>query len=165
MSLNSQSQCYCGNNESFESCCKPLLEGKLLAKTAEQLMRSRYSAFCTESIDYLIDTLHPDFRSADDRSQLASSIASTQWLKLKVRQTWQGQASEQEGQVEFIAYFKQDQQLGQLHERSQFKKIGERWFYTEGEFLSPESELPPPKLGRNDPCWCGSGLKFKKCHG
>lgn len=27
---------------------------------------------------------------------------------------------------------------------------------------------PPPeakKLGRNDPCWCGSGKKFKKCHG
>jgi preprotein translocase subunit SecA len=22
-----------------------------------------------------------------------------------------------------------------------------------------------PKLGRNDPCYCGSGLKFKKCHG
>ena len=22
-----------------------------------------------------------------------------------------------------------------------------------------------PKLGRNDPCWCGSGKKFKKCHG
>lgn len=22
-----------------------------------------------------------------------------------------------------------------------------------------------PKVGRNDPCWCGSGLKFKKCHG
>ena len=22
-----------------------------------------------------------------------------------------------------------------------------------------------PKLGRNDPCWCGSGLKYKKCHG
>jgi preprotein translocase subunit SecA len=21
------------------------------------------------------------------------------------------------------------------------------------------------KLGRNDPCWCGSGKKFKKCHG
>jgi hypothetical protein len=21
------------------------------------------------------------------------------------------------------------------------------------------------KLGRNDPCWCGSGLKYKKCHG
>jgi len=22
-----------------------------------------------------------------------------------------------------------------------------------------------PKIGRNDPCWCGSGKKFKKCHG
>ena len=21
------------------------------------------------------------------------------------------------------------------------------------------------KLGRNDPCWCGSGKKFKRCHG
>jgi len=21
------------------------------------------------------------------------------------------------------------------------------------------------KIGRNDPCWCGSGKKFKKCHG
>jgi uncharacterized protein YecA (UPF0149 family) len=21
------------------------------------------------------------------------------------------------------------------------------------------------KVGRNDPCWCGSGIKFKKCHG
>jgi preprotein translocase subunit SecA len=21
------------------------------------------------------------------------------------------------------------------------------------------------KLGRNDPCWCGSGKKYKKCHG
>jgi uncharacterized protein YecA (UPF0149 family) len=21
------------------------------------------------------------------------------------------------------------------------------------------------KLGRNDPCWCGSGKKFKQCHG
>jgi preprotein translocase subunit SecA len=21
------------------------------------------------------------------------------------------------------------------------------------------------QIGRNDPCWCGSGRKFKKCHG
>ncbi|HEV2011890.1 MAG TPA: SEC-C metal-binding domain-containing protein, partial [Candidatus Limnocylindria bacterium] len=24
---------------------------------------------------------------------------------------------------------------------------------------------PSQKLGRNDPCWCGSGKKYKKCHG
>jgi preprotein translocase subunit SecA len=22
-----------------------------------------------------------------------------------------------------------------------------------------------PKIGRNEPCWCGSGKKYKKCHG
>lgn len=29
----------------------------------------------------------------------------------------------------------------------------------------PAAAAQHPKLGRNDPCWCGSGLKFKKCHG
>jgi len=24
---------------------------------------------------------------------------------------------------------------------------------------------PDQQIGRNDPCWCGSGKKFKKCHG
>jgi hypothetical protein len=24
---------------------------------------------------------------------------------------------------------------------------------------------PPAKIGRNEPCWCGSGRKFKLCHG
>ncbi len=27
---------------------------------------------------------------------------------------------------------------------------------------SDEEEIP--KLGRNDPCWCGSGKKYKRCH-
>jgi preprotein translocase subunit SecA len=40
---------------------------------------------------------------------------------------------------------------------------------------SEVEELPAPvetrrledreRIGRNDPCWCGSGKKFKKCHG
>ena len=36
------------------------------------------------------------------------------------------------------------------------------------EVRSPVSSASPaggPKLGRNDPCYCGSGLKYKKCHG
>ena len=33
---------------------------------------------------------------------------------------------------------------------------------------APKPQAPAssgPKLGRNDPCWCGSGKKFKRCHG
>jgi preprotein translocase subunit SecA len=29
---------------------------------------------------------------------------------------------------------------------------------------SGEKAFPSQKLGRNDPCWCGSGKKFKRCH-
>jgi uncharacterized protein YecA (UPF0149 family) len=30
---------------------------------------------------------------------------------------------------------------------------------------SPQPHRAPPKVGRNDPCPCGSGKKFKHCHG
>jgi preprotein translocase subunit SecA len=32
---------------------------------------------------------------------------------------------------------------------------------------APKKELPKEgdKIGRNEPCWCGSGRKFKQCHG
>jgi uncharacterized protein YecA (UPF0149 family) len=29
----------------------------------------------------------------------------------------------------------------------------------------PEASPAPAKVGRNDPCPCGSGKKYKKCHG
>lgn len=34
--------------------------------------------------------------------------------------------------------------------------------------VAPQKVAPPPEMkdiGRNDPCWCGSGKKYKKCHG
>jgi preprotein translocase subunit SecA len=33
--------------------------------------------------------------------------------------------------------------------------------------MSPQTVVvsEKDKIGRNDPCWCGSGKKFKKCHG
>jgi preprotein translocase subunit SecA len=43
---------------------------------------------------------------------------------------------------------------------------------TTGPDLRTNRDAPAPstrpaneKIGRNDPCWCGSGKKFKKCHG
>ena len=36
---------------------------------------------------------------------------------------------------------------------------------TTNEPAHRNTESSEPKLGRNDPCWCGSGKKFKKCHG
>jgi len=115
-------------------------------------MRSRYSAFCTGNVNYLIATRHSSQRAAADRQTLAQTIAETKWLSLRVLHA-------SESQVEFVAFYQSQGQLSQLHERSNFVSESGRWFYVDGV------HLPPIKLERNDPCWCGSGKKLKQCHG
>lgn len=160
--MTANNNCHCGSPLAFADCCALILSGQQQAQTAEQLMRSRYSAFCEHNIDYLIATHHPSKRQADDKQQLASSMQGCQWLSLKVVNTYNGGATDCDGEVEFIAHYTQQQKLASLHERSRFVKEQGQWFYVDGDlFTSPAAD----KLGRNDPCWCGSGKKFKKCHG
>ncbi len=122
-------------------------------------MRSRYAAFVKEDVEYLIATLHPSKRAAEDRDLLLSSFKDTQWLGLSILNQVDGQPQDQTGMVEFVARFLHSDQPGQLHECSRFTKQDGLWFYLEGA-------MPPRKLpARNEPCWCGSGKKFKKCHG
>ncbi len=142
----------------MQDCCGPYVLGQANAPTAETLMRSRYTAFALGQVDYLIATHHPTQRHPNERQQLVKSIKNTTWLGLRVLQTQQGQAEDRQGQVEFIAYY-QDPKSGQIHERSRFVKQRERWFYVDGD------QLPPVIPRRNDPCWCGSGKRYKGCHG
>lgn len=118
-------------------------------------MRSRYSAFVKKQGNYLIETRHPTKRSLDSLAQLQQTFANTQWTGLKVLSTEKGLAADNSGHVSFAASFVEQDNEDTLYERSLFKKEGDQWYYVEGDF----------NLGRNDPCWCGSGKKFKKCHG
>lgn len=136
-------------------------------------MRSRYTAFVLGDIDYLLVTHHPDYR-ANDRASLAQTIRTTQWVNLIILATQKGQRKDKTGSVEFVAVYSKRTsagitetapsgsptgELNQLHEKSQFVREGNRWFYTQGDLL------PPYQPKRNQPCWCGSGLRFKQCHG
>lgn len=125
-------------------------------------MRSRYSAFHLGKIDYLIATLHPSKRQITDRESLAQTLSTTTWIGLRILATDGGTADESDGWVEFVASFREGGVAKQLHERSRFIQEDGRWFYLDGEY---ENLLPVPKPGRNDPCWCGSEKKYKKCHG
>lgn len=149
--------CPCLTGEPYDSCCSPLHRQKEFAKTAEQLMRSRYSAFVLGITDYLINTLHHSKRKPDDHQQLQSTIKSTHWQGLSIISKSAGDEKDNIGEVEFVAFF-QEQTIQQLHENSRFIKEDERWYYLDGD------HLPPIKLKRNDPCFCGSGKKLKKCH-
>ncbi len=149
--------CPCLSNNPYNQCCEPFHSKKQKPQSAEQLMRSRYCAFVLKNIDYLIDTFYPSKRKADDKLQLQKTIEQTRWIGLKIINTNAGQPTDKTGEVEFVAFY-QEQTTQQLHEKSQFIKDNDQWFYFEGE------HLPPIKLGRNDQCFCGSGKKVKKCH-
>lgn len=153
-----QEICPCGSKKQYQYCCGKYLSGKATAETAEKLMRSRYAAFCQGNIDYLIATLDPDKRTTSDRQELTKSVNNTQWLGLTILNISKGNKNDSVGYVEFEAVYHTNE-LGQLHERSEFVKIDGKWFYVEGEIL------PGTIPKRNEPCWCGSGKKYKKCHG
>ena len=166
MSISAKSDCLCGSGFAYADCCRPYLIEAEVAPTAEALMRSRYTAYCLGNVNYLIATRHPSKRRFDDRINLIKSLKTTVWKSLTVVSLYRGRKQDTRGKVEFVAVYSQpasqlasQPELGQLHERSQFVKENGRWFYLDGELL------PPLVPKRNQPCWCGSGQKFKRCHG
>ena len=130
-------------------------------------MRSRYTAFTLGHIDYLLATQHPSTQAAGERASLQTSVNNTQWVNLTVISTQKGKAKDKIGIVEFTAAYRSHSllvasagnQVRQMHERSHFIKEKGQWLYTEGE------KLPLYQPKRSDLCWCGSGKKFKQCHG
>ena len=49
-------------------------------------------------------------------------------------------------------------------ERAEFEKLDGEWRFIDGHIFGPAPvKREEPKIGRNDPCPCGSGKKFKKC--
>jgi SEC-C motif-containing protein len=77
-------QCPCGNERSYKNCCGPIIEGKLSAQTAEELMRSRYTAFTLANGDYLMNSHHADTRNPKDQKSIEKWAKSVNWLKLEV---------------------------------------------------------------------------------
>ena len=160
--------CPCGSQKLYRQCCAPLHIDERPAATAEALMRSRFSAFYLaakgkpELCDYLLNTWHKSQYSdaAKALQDLKQSALHQQWHSLKIIETCAGQAGDKVGIVQFIAFFTPTADTGvqQLHERSNFCFEDGRWFYIDGSF---QADI---KLQRNEPCWCGSGKKMKKCH-
>lgn len=154
--------CPCGDGRSYGDCCGPFHRGSSSVTTAEELMRSRYSAFSLGLVGYLVETLSPERRHPGDRADLERSMGATEWTGLRILAIRAGGMGDDQGEVEFVAAYRQHGLPGKLHERSHFVRKGGRWFYDSGEV---EGLAPVSEPGRNMPCWCGSGKKYKKCHG
>ena len=156
--------CPCGSNLAYAECCLPLIKGERTAETAEQVMRSRYSAYARKEIEYLFTSLHPDHRSNYDEKSTRAWAESAQWHKLQIINTIKGGPEDAEGNVEFIVTYTEKGIKRDHHELSTFSKEAGTWYFVSGENVPSKPVVrAEPKTGRNDPCPCGSGKKFKKC--
>lgn len=161
LTLDPDSDCPCGSGQAYANCCGPLHAGGRPAATAEALMRSRYSAFVTHDEAYLLRSWHSTTRPG---RVFEKHEVHPDWLGLTIHHCHAGGETDQDGEVEFIARFRVQGKPGQLHERSQFAREQGEWRYLDG---GPCKGTPVQrdKHGRNDPCPCGSGKKYKKCCG
>ena len=159
------SQCPCGSAVAFEKCCKPFIEGKAKAPTAEALLRARYSAFTTADIGFIQSSHHHSTRNQLDVPGTEQWAKSADWKKLEIISVEAGGKGDKEGQIEFKAYYTIKGKECVLHELSQFT-FKDEWLYVDSRLPDiKQYKRESPKVGRNDPCLCGSGKKFKKCCG
>ena len=128
--------CPCCSGKSYGDCCNLFLGGAKPVLTAEQLMRSRYTAFTLEKAHYLVETHHAQSRKQDELKALKKSFKGMMWTGLEVVATHAGTAADSQAEVEFIAHFESLGKAGRLHERSRFSKQEGRWFYVDGDILS-----------------------------
>ena len=152
---NSTALCPCQSGDSYENCCKPYHQHQRLPKTALPLMRSRYSAYVLQHIDYLIETTLPNQQPHLDKAAISHWSANTHWLGLDILQ--HKVRSKIHENVEFNAHFAEKGGIPQIHhENALFVTVQSTWYFV-------DHTLPRPS--NKSPCFCGSGKKFKHCCG
>jgi SEC-C motif domain protein len=118
--------CPCGSGFTFSNCCQPYLISESIPSTAEKLMRSRFVAFATKNFDYIINTTHPDSLKNFDQVANRNWMNSVEFSRLEVVEHHE---TLDKAQVEFKAWFKYSNQEHCHHEKSEFKKLNNKWYY------------------------------------
>jgi len=137
-----EATCPCGSGNTFASCCQPSITNDS-ANSAEQLMRSRYTAFVLGDAAYILKTWHPDTRPHDFQ------LGKSRWLGLTIHHA-------DTDTVSFSAAFHAGNKGMLLKETSRFVCMANHWRYIDGDCT-----VTPIK--RNDACFCGSNIKYKNC--
>jgi SEC-C motif-containing protein len=156
--------CPCGSGTPFTDCCEPIINGTRESQTAEELMRARYSAFVMGAIDFIVASTHSRTRKEIDLPFIREWSEASTWQGLEILET--KVVNENKAFVSFEAKFTQNGEDRTHREKSLFEREDGQWrFVTGDELKNPTVRYETPKPGRNDPCPCGSGKKYKKCHG
>ncbi|MEZ0368123.1 MAG: YchJ family protein [Candidatus Sericytochromatia bacterium] len=125
--------CPCGSGRDYRLCCGPFHAGTAVPATAEELMRSRYSAYALVKPDYLFATQHPQTRPTNPES-IKEWAESVSFEGLEVLKTSQGGPTDKIGKVEFRAVYRHRGQQQEMREISRFRRYQGRWVYYDGDF-------------------------------
>ncbi len=153
------------SNQELVLACMPILKGERRAATAVELMKARYLAYTVGDVDFIINSHDPGTRENVSKEATEEWSRSARWLGLDIRGCAGGGVNDTEGIVEFVASFELGGRTIAHHEKSLFRKINGAWFFVDGQVIPETYVRPAPKVGRNDPCPCGSGKKYKFCCG
>ena len=160
--LTSASPCPCGSGQLFGQCCEPVLLQQRPAADAEYLMRSRFTAHVVGDDQHLhrtyLETASKPFVAE------AADMAVVHWTRLVIHAHEVGSRPEM-AWVDFSAFYQDGGNELALHEKAEFRHISGQWFYARSVRIGPAPVKAAPKVGRNEPCSCGSGKKFKHCCG
>ena len=158
--------CPCKSGKPFGECCSPVIAGMAKAETAEQVMRARYTSYVIGDIRYLKTSATQAVQSEFDEESSKAWSAAAQWHGLEIIRNEGGGKDDTTGVVEFRALYTANDEFCNHHEVSQFVKEGGEWKFADGTLVGEKPIVrEEPKVGRNDPCPCGSGKKYKKCCG
>jgi SEC-C motif domain protein len=153
--------CLCGSGLVYSDCCGQFHRGEKIPATAEALMRSRFSAYAMRNAEYLLATWDVTTRP----KEIDFSKETVEWLRLVIEMIKKGGIKDSKGLVEFKAFYRLDDEEHVMSELSRFTKQAGRWFYLDGRVKSISKANQQINQGKNAPCSCGSGKKFKRCCG
>lgn len=150
--------CPCHSNKMFKDCCQPFINGTKKVTTAEQLMRSRFSAYAIKAINYIVKTYAISQQHDRLESEVSEWANDTKWVNLEILNADESNNSQRF--VEFKASYINNNSLSLMHERSRFILENDQWRYIDGDIILHALQK---KLTRNTDCPCQSDKKYKRC--
>lgn len=127
--------CPCGSALRYEQCCKRFIEQNEFPTTPTELMRSRYTAYVLKKLDYITSTMKGKAMQHFQESGGISESGGVQWTKLMVLR--EKLKTKTHAYVTFEASYLANGIEKKICEKSEFKKINDRWYYIDGKFLKP----------------------------
>lgn len=159
------SNCPCGSGVDLAECCQPVISGELKAQSAEKLIRARYTAHTLGEMDFILATHHPSTRNDIDEAATERWARESTWLGFDIIKADEEDDASTSSRIEFMARYRDGARRRHTHhERAVFEKYHGQWYFRDAEVPDVDQfKRGAPKQGRNDPCACGSGKKYKKC--